>query len=68
MLTSINAHAGPRPKPQCHCVRILREQGKLATSLPLPKAQPVRQRSSQRLTKKEEQKRKTKDPLPQEGG
>ena len=41
MLTSINAHAGPRPKPQCHRVRILREQGKPAISLPLPQAQPI---------------------------
>ena len=39
-VTSINAHTGPRPKPQ-----------------------PVRQRPSQRLTKKKEQKRKTKDPF-----
>ena len=52
-----------RPKSQCHCVRILREQRNPAISLPLPQVQPVRQRPSQRLTKKKEQKRKTKDPF-----
>ena len=52
-----------RPKPQCHFVRILGEQRKPAISLLLAQAQPVRQRPSQRLTKKEEQKCKTKDPF-----
>ena len=60
-----------RPKPQCHCVRILREQRKPAISLPLPQAQRVRQRPSQRNEKKkrtEAQKQNERPVLPQENG
>ena len=73
MLTSIKAHTGPRSKPQCHCVRILREQRKPAISLPLPlfptqsivprhnmrMPQPVRQRPKK---KNRSAKRKTRSP------
>ena len=37
MLTSINADTGPRPKPQCHCVRILGDQtGDIPVAAPVP--------------------------------
>ena len=39
-----NAHTGPRPKPQCHCVRILREQRKPAISYPCRWPCPLRSR------------------------
>ena len=65
-----------RPKPQCHCVRILREQRNPAASLPLPLSPAqsivppvVRQRPSQRLTKKKRTEAQNERPvLPQENG
>ena len=82
MLTSTNAHTGPRPKPQCYCVRILREQTKPAISLPLPLSpaqsivprhnmrmpQPVRHAHLNVNEKKRSEAQNERPALPQENG